>query len=207
MLSKTDNLLVSQFSKIGKVMRHIHALSDDKMPPGGDSKYKFRERAKTLVDRWHQVLNSGKDDSTKNGHVAKEEALSVAKEESKVEVPDQNGDAKMDSVPPPSAPLETETAVKDATTIIDPEVVSDAVVEPTTNGIAVEDEKMDEDNKPEELTLTEAQKETDCAYPLVLKPGDHLSRFSTLWITDNLFSALVQDAFMGDLTMDMSMES
>ncbi|KAI0364417.1 Tudor/PWWP/MBT, partial [Pilatotrama ljubarskyi] len=44
------------FSKIGKVMRHIHALSDDKVPR--DDEFKFRERAKVLVDKWHDILKA-----------------------------------------------------------------------------------------------------------------------------------------------------
>ncbi|KDR67039.1 hypothetical protein GALMADRAFT_216707 [Galerina marginata CBS 339.88] len=48
-----------QFSKIGKVMRHIAALSDDKVPPR-DEEFKFRARAKALVDKWHQILNANK---------------------------------------------------------------------------------------------------------------------------------------------------
>ncbi|KAL7281370.1 hypothetical protein ACG7TL_004680 [Trametes sanguinea] len=44
------------FSKIGKVMRHIYALSDDKVPR--DDEFKFRERAKVLVDKWHDVLKA-----------------------------------------------------------------------------------------------------------------------------------------------------
>lgn len=50
------------FSKIGKVMRHIAALADEKIP--NDNQYKFRERAKALVDRWQQVLNANKNEST-----------------------------------------------------------------------------------------------------------------------------------------------
>jgi hypothetical protein len=63
-----------QFSKIGKVMRHIAILTDDKVP--GDSQYKFRDRAKALVDRWHGVLNAGKSgagEKEANGDVAGEE--------------------------------------------------------------------------------------------------------------------------------------
>ncbi|KAF8883068.1 hypothetical protein CPB84DRAFT_1817097 [Gymnopilus junonius] len=48
-----------QFSKIGKVMRHIAALGDDKMPPRDDD-FHFRTRAKSLVDKWHQILNANK---------------------------------------------------------------------------------------------------------------------------------------------------
>ncbi|KAI0829763.1 hypothetical protein BC628DRAFT_1066217 [Trametes gibbosa] len=45
-----------QFSKIGKVMRHIHALSTDKVPR--DDEFKFRDRAKVLVDKWHEILKT-----------------------------------------------------------------------------------------------------------------------------------------------------
>ncbi|KAI0779595.1 hypothetical protein C8Q74DRAFT_702710 [Fomes fomentarius] len=52
------------FSKIGKVMRHIHALPDDRVPR--DDEFKFRERAKILVDKWHETLKSnGSSDAAK----------------------------------------------------------------------------------------------------------------------------------------------
>ena len=35
-------------------MRHIHVLSDEKVPR--DAEVKFRERAKVLVDKWHDIL-------------------------------------------------------------------------------------------------------------------------------------------------------
>ncbi|KAJ7849670.1 hypothetical protein B0H14DRAFT_2356066 [Mycena olivaceomarginata] len=44
------------FFKIGKVMRHIHLLEPGKVPR--DEEFKFRNRAKALVDRWHGILNS-----------------------------------------------------------------------------------------------------------------------------------------------------
>ncbi|KAJ8502613.1 hypothetical protein ONZ45_g11592 [Pleurotus djamor] len=44
-----------QFSKIGKVMRHIAALESERVPRDGE--FAFRERAKALVDRWHLILN------------------------------------------------------------------------------------------------------------------------------------------------------
>ncbi|CAA7270272.1 unnamed protein product [Cyclocybe aegerita] len=47
-----------QFSKIGKVMRHIAAQPEEKVPRDGD--FKFRARAKALVDKWHQILNANK---------------------------------------------------------------------------------------------------------------------------------------------------
>ncbi|KAF7360837.1 PWWP domain-containing protein [Mycena sanguinolenta] len=45
-----------KFSKIGKVMRHIHRLDGSKVPR--DDEFHFRERAKALVDKWDQILNS-----------------------------------------------------------------------------------------------------------------------------------------------------
>ncbi|KAG6335689.1 hypothetical protein ID866_3395 [Astraeus odoratus] len=46
------------FSKIGKVMRHIAALSPEKVPR--DDEFHFRTRAKALVDKWHTILGSSK---------------------------------------------------------------------------------------------------------------------------------------------------
>ena len=39
-------------------MRHIHALNADKVPR--DDEFKFRERAKALVDKWHEILSASK---------------------------------------------------------------------------------------------------------------------------------------------------
>lgn len=39
-------------------MRHIAAIEDGKIP--GDDEFKFRTRAKDLVDKWHQILNANK---------------------------------------------------------------------------------------------------------------------------------------------------
>lgn len=47
-----------QYSKIGKVTRHIAALTPSKVPR--DAEFKFRERAKSLVERWQVVLNAAK---------------------------------------------------------------------------------------------------------------------------------------------------
>ncbi|KIM45736.1 hypothetical protein M413DRAFT_66307 [Hebeloma cylindrosporum] len=48
-----------QFSKIGKVMRHIASLTPEKAPPR-ENEFNFRKRAKALVDKWHQILNANK---------------------------------------------------------------------------------------------------------------------------------------------------
>ena len=45
-------------------MRHIHVLPDDKVPR--DDEFKFRERAKVLVDKWHDILKTnGASDAAK----------------------------------------------------------------------------------------------------------------------------------------------
>ncbi|KAJ7440614.1 hypothetical protein FB451DRAFT_126112 [Mycena latifolia] len=41
-------------SKIGKVMRHISLLEPHCIP--GDDEFKLLDRAKVLVDKWHQIL-------------------------------------------------------------------------------------------------------------------------------------------------------
>jgi len=43
------------FSKIGKVMRHIHALTPSKIPRNDE--FRFKERAKVLVDKWAVLIN------------------------------------------------------------------------------------------------------------------------------------------------------
>ncbi|KAF8955661.1 hypothetical protein BDZ97DRAFT_1764643, partial [Flammula alnicola] len=60
-VEKYDEMSIEQlqFSKIGKVMRHIAALPEEKIPPR-DEEFKFRARAKGLVDKWHQILNANK---------------------------------------------------------------------------------------------------------------------------------------------------
>ncbi|KAJ7620810.1 hypothetical protein DFH06DRAFT_1482421 [Mycena polygramma] len=52
------NIEYLTFSKIGKVMRHIHLLEPGKVPR--DDEFKFRDRAKALVDKWHGILNANK---------------------------------------------------------------------------------------------------------------------------------------------------
>ncbi|KAF9524622.1 hypothetical protein CPB83DRAFT_861008 [Crepidotus variabilis] len=50
-----------QFSKIGKVMRHVAALPPEKIPR--DSEFHFRTRAKALVEKWQEILNAHKQTS------------------------------------------------------------------------------------------------------------------------------------------------
>jgi hypothetical protein len=46
----------SQFSKIGKVMRHIAKLDDSALPR--NSEFNFLSRAQTLVDKWAALASS-----------------------------------------------------------------------------------------------------------------------------------------------------
>ncbi|EJD02697.1 Tudor/PWWP/MBT [Fomitiporia mediterranea MF3/22] len=71
-----------QYSKIGKVMRHIAALEVDKVPR--DDEFKFKDRAQALVNKWHNTVHK------QNGSA--EPPASTA-----------NGDFV---APPPSAPSE-----------------------------------------------------------------------------------------------------
>lgn len=66
----------AQFSKIGKVMRHINALSKDKVPR--DDEFHFKDRAKALVDKWHEVLYDNKGNSKANGTAAAGESAKAA---------------------------------------------------------------------------------------------------------------------------------
>ena len=43
-------------------MRHIAAIDDGKIPR--DDEYRFRTRAKDLVDKWHQILNANKQNGS-----------------------------------------------------------------------------------------------------------------------------------------------
>ncbi|KAI0798604.1 hypothetical protein BC629DRAFT_1501194 [Irpex lacteus] len=82
-----DNMTIQYltFSKIGKVMRHINALPEAKVPR--DSEFSFRERAKSLVDKWHEIISASKTDGTVRKPVTngKHTEDSGAKTESKKE--------------------------------------------------------------------------------------------------------------------------
>ncbi|KDQ55619.1 hypothetical protein JAAARDRAFT_133417 [Jaapia argillacea MUCL 33604] len=94
------NIQYLQHSKIGKVMRHILALSSDKVPRDDD--FKFRDRAKVLVDRWQAILNANK--AATNGTKEEGEGADAEGVESKTET---KGDAKMQvDEPEPEASAE-----------------------------------------------------------------------------------------------------
>ncbi|TCD64834.1 hypothetical protein EIP91_003582 [Steccherinum ochraceum] len=83
-VEKYDGMTIAYltFSKIGKVMRHIHALSASKIPRNDE--FHFRERAKVLVDKWGVLINGpgGKASSEKpNGAATNGKSESSPKEE------------------------------------------------------------------------------------------------------------------------------
>ncbi|KAH9973947.1 hypothetical protein BJV74DRAFT_782618 [Russula compacta] len=53
------NIHYLSYSKIGKVMRHIHLQPSEKIPR--DDEFHFRSRAKALVDKWHVILSTNKE--------------------------------------------------------------------------------------------------------------------------------------------------
>ncbi|TFK61901.1 Tudor/PWWP/MBT [Pluteus cervinus] len=64
------NIHYLSHSKIGKVMRHIAILEVEKVPR--DAEFHFRDRAKALVDKWHQILNANKPNGSENGGLVSE---------------------------------------------------------------------------------------------------------------------------------------
>lgn len=72
-------------------MRHIAALTPDKVPR--DDQFKFRARAKALVDKWHAILGANKPsenggETTANGALA--DAAADASEVKATSSPAQN---------------------------------------------------------------------------------------------------------------------
>jgi len=48
--------LIFQYTKIGKVMRHIATADIDKVPR--DAEFQFKDRAQALVNKWHVTMQS-----------------------------------------------------------------------------------------------------------------------------------------------------
>ncbi|KAJ7841031.1 hypothetical protein B0H13DRAFT_1584345, partial [Mycena leptocephala] len=55
-----DNMTLDYliFSKLGKVLRHIHRLASRQVPR--DDLYNFRGRAKALVEKWYKNLTGNR---------------------------------------------------------------------------------------------------------------------------------------------------
>lgn len=127
-------------------MRHITILTDDKLPVGADATFRFRERAKALVDRWQQVLGTHRDgEAVKNGVsmsdvIPPKENTTLPSNKPTTDAPVTNGEVKTDDVPP------TTEVIKEESTTLGP-TSADA------NGTADDaDDKMVEDKKPDVAT-------------------------------------------------------
>ncbi|KAJ3561459.1 hypothetical protein NP233_g10179 [Leucocoprinus birnbaumii] len=73
-----------QFSKIGKVMRHIAVLPDDKVPRNAE--FKFKDRADALVKKWQQILNANKPANGTPTSAAPTSGAGIAKEDTMLSV-------------------------------------------------------------------------------------------------------------------------
>jgi len=72
------NIHYLSYSKIGKVMRHIHLQASDKIPR--DDEFHFRSRAKALVDKWHVILSANKEGGpSANGTLAGSSPIAPSK--------------------------------------------------------------------------------------------------------------------------------
>ena len=108
---------VGQYSKIGKVMRHIHLLAADKIPD--EETYGFRKRAKALVDKWQTQLHASaasptvekpkdegspeKKDEAEKTEEKKDEAPKENGAAGEEKTEDKDGDAKMEDAAPAAA--------------------------------------------------------------------------------------------------------
>ena len=95
-------------------MRHIAVLPEDKVPR--DAEFKFRERAKALVDKWHQILNANKSNGaeavTTNGAVKGEGDKGTETKETAVgEVPEQEKPREEEQVKEKETTQETTDAM------------------------------------------------------------------------------------------------
>ncbi|KAI0319121.1 hypothetical protein OF83DRAFT_852458 [Amylostereum chailletii] len=90
------------YSKIGKVMRHIHLQPQEKIPR--DDEFNFRLRAKALVDKWSTIADVKESEPKTNG-APKEEAV-----DDKFAPAEQNTDDKMEE----EVKTDAEAALPDA---------------------------------------------------------------------------------------------
>ncbi|EPQ56881.1 Tudor/PWWP/MBT [Gloeophyllum trabeum ATCC 11539] len=125
-----DNMTLEylQFSKIGKVMRHIHALKTEQVPR--DDEFKFRERAKVLVDKWHEILDAKKEkpagpNGTTPAKKEEKEESEAPKAEAAKEEAKEEGSEKMQvdtaEGPAPAAEPEAAPAVEEKANEMDVE--------------------------------------------------------------------------------------
>ena len=110
-------------------MRHIHALPEGKVPR--DSEFAFRERAKSLVDKWHEIISASKTTDTVRKPIANgkhaEDSNAKSQENGEAESPaevtektngdamevdkkDADADAEVDAPAEEDAPADAEAA-------------------------------------------------------------------------------------------------
>ncbi|KAI0266949.1 hypothetical protein BC834DRAFT_871703 [Gloeopeniophorella convolvens] len=83
------NIQYLGYSKIGKVMRHIHMQPSDKIPR--DDEFHFRTRAKALVDKWHIILSANKETGAATNGTPGESSPTAAPKADKSEEDASNG--------------------------------------------------------------------------------------------------------------------
>lgn len=136
-------------------MRHIHALAPEKVPR--DDEYKFRERAKALVDKWHDVLSASKANGNGDSTVRKPAANGKAhSEESGAK--GANGKEASPSQEPTAKPegdsMEVDSKEKDSTSPAAAEADAPAEAEDTTADAAADDAA--EEAKGEDVAMEDA---------------------------------------------------
>ena len=111
--SSKVRLLISlyfQYTKFGKVMRHITGKPDAEVPHNDE--YKFKDRAQALVNKWHALNQSAegevngktegehKENGIVNGDAVPPTAATALTDEAKDEakLPEANGDITMTTV-------------------------------------------------------------------------------------------------------------
>lgn len=58
-----------QYSKLGKVMRHISQLDQSVLPLAKDDKYNIRKRADVLLERWQELISGSGEANANAGGV------------------------------------------------------------------------------------------------------------------------------------------
>ncbi|KAI9508598.1 hypothetical protein F5148DRAFT_979523 [Russula earlei] len=90
------NIHYLSYSKIGKVMRHIHLQPSDKIPR--DDQFHFRSRAKALVDKWHVILSANKEAGPGTNDTPAESSPTAPSKADKIEEDVPNGAAAVSTV-------------------------------------------------------------------------------------------------------------
>ncbi|KIY47567.1 hypothetical protein FISHEDRAFT_59546 [Fistulina hepatica ATCC 64428] len=114
-----------QLSKIGKVMRHIIALADDKIPR--ENEFRFRERANRLVDAWQIIVNKSNEEARAKQVETPTDAMEADK------APETNGsdEHKRNSL---TSPVAVDAAKDEPTDIVKTDVEAPTEFDPGAAG-------------------------------------------------------------------------